>query len=237
MAIVSSFRSGTSGVIDGTDTASYSFAAADIGVASLDRHVLVGVNGRGAATRTFTGFTIAGITATAVGAQLDNSFNTSAFYIAPVPTGTTGTIAFTLDAAWVRAQIGVWALTGLGSMTSTDRQTDTTFTTNTVNVSMSCRAGGAIFALANHINDASMTGWGTWAGVAEDFDANVEAQGRGAGAHTDYATAQTALAVSAVRTGGTGTTPTLLVIALAPAPLGIKRRGGLPFVGRNTGIW
>lgn len=216
MSLVSDYRSGSVGLQDLADTATPTFVAADIGTASTDRYVLVGINGRAATNRTISGVTIGGIAATAVGAQLDNAGNTSAWYIALVPTGTTADIVITLDAAWLRTQIGVWALTGLSGAIAFDRKTDTTFSSSVVSVSMSCLAGGDIYALANQINDSSMTNWGTWVALTERFDANIESQGRGAGASAHFAAAQSGLTVSATRGGGTGTTPTFLVIALSP---------------------
>ncbi len=239
MAIAIDYRSGASGLSDLADTATPTVTGADIGTASADRYILYGINGRGAANRVINSVTIDGVAMTAVGAQLDNSGNTSAFYIASKPTGTTADFVINLNGVWVRAGMGVWALTGVGSVVATDRQTDTTFSSNVVNVSMSCPAGGAIFGLANNIDNSSQTNW-TWAGITENWDVNLEAQGRGSGASLAFASAQSGLTVSGTRAGGTTTIPTFLVIALGPVDPGqptIKRMGGVPFSNRNLGVW
>ncbi len=221
MAIVSNYRSGASGLVDPTDASSYTFAAADVGPEASDRYVLVSVNGRAATTRTITGVTIGGVSATIVGSQIDNVGSSSAFFIAPFPTGTTANIVVSLNLNWLRCQIGVYALTGVGSAVAYDAQSDTTFSAGVVSVSMNCPAGGAIYALANGFNSGN-TGWGSWAGVVEDFDGVAEgAAAHGAGAHTDYASAQTARTVSATTTGGSpGTAPVFAAIALGPSSAG-----------------
>lgn len=103
-----------------SDLTNYSFSTVDIGTAAANRHVLVAVVSRSAATQSISSATIAGISASIAYYPVVNTgdgFSHCGFIIAAVPTGTEGTIAVNMTGACVRMGISVWAIYGLKSTT------------------------------------------------------------------------------------------------------------------------
>lgn len=193
------------------DLSAYTFAASDFGTPSAGRYILVGIAGRGAAVRTITSVDLGGVAAAQV-AVLNSGGTTVAFWIAAVPTGATGDVVYNLSGAWVRTAVGVWAITGLGSTTPFDSDTDITMVANQLAVSLDCEAGGAVFGMGANGNAGSFT----WAGITERFDVGLEAgNNQFTGGSLDFAAAQTGLAVT-INQVNTGSSPALLAVSLSP---------------------
>lgn len=138
-----------------TSLSSHSTASVPFGTPAEDRYILV-------VARTFSGtapaissMTIGGVSATAV-VQLGSGVNRVAMYIALVPTGTTGTVAYTTAAASSQNAIGVYALYGLTSTTPV--------ASGNTNPTLASVAGG--FAIAA---DAGNPLLGSWSNVTQDF--------------------------------------------------------------------
>jgi hypothetical protein len=99
-----------------TDSTSFSFSSRPLGTAAADRYILVGVCGLFVNAGTFSSLTVAGVSATKL-VETTKDNHTAAFYLAAVPTGTTGTIAGTCSVTKSRYGIGFWAIYGLDSAT------------------------------------------------------------------------------------------------------------------------
>lgn len=163
--------------LDATDLTTYTHSSLDIGTASAGRYVIVGIwQTNSTAARTASSVTIGGVTAT----FLDRSqiatgatrFGTKEYWIANVPTGTTGNVVVTWSGACQRSSVDVWAVYNLKSTTLADSQADTTnLTTSTVTISIP--SGG--FALAFATGNSSPTY--TWSSASERSDALVETVG------------------------------------------------------------
>ncbi len=201
MAITSNYRSGTTGVSDATSQTTYTFTAADIGTASDDRYVLVGIAYRASVARTISTVTIGGVSAAAVTTAITDDTTAANFYGAFVSSGTTGDIVVTLSGAALRMVIGVWALTGVGSTSATVRVIGNSGAWSSglmTTSSMSCDAGGAVFGLVTSTDGTSLA----WSGITERYDVVVSTL-FGA-ASLDFAVAQSGLTVTATKTGGSG---------------------------------
>lgn len=145
-----------------TNASSYSFASTSLGAADADRRIHVVIQCRRVApSATVTAVTIAGVSATLDVATTDQG-STTEIWSAAVPTGTTGTIAVTLDAIALRCHIHVYRTVGAdaipaGTETPTSAQTGT-FSTASVN------GGFVIYATSNSAAAATVT----WTGATQD---------------------------------------------------------------------
>lgn len=173
---------------DTSDATTYngaSWQGVSFGTAAANRHIVVGFSVRSAtSTVTFSSGTIGGIASAVVSdgvtqAKATNGTsggNFAGLLIAAVPTGTTGNISTTLDAASVRAGGGVWAMYGAANIQAS---TSANSTANDPTSTQTIPAGGA--AIGVGMTGAVTTS--TPAGVAEDYDANVEASISHTGGH------------------------------------------------------
>lgn len=195
----------TDSAIDNSGLTNYSFAATNLGTASVDRYIVVAVGVRHTTARTINTVTIAGITATTLVEISGVGQQSCGLYIASVPTGTSGTVAFTLSGAASRAGIGVWAITNLVSATpsSTGTSTNTTTTSASVNIP----ANGIVIAANYGVGSSS----GTWTNVTEDFDNLLTGPNCFSGASDVFTTAQT---LSITRSQGSDTSTSHVVAAL-----------------------
>lgn len=152
---------------DATQT-TYTFAAQNLGAAAADRHIIVGVNARllAATAGSIASVTVGGVAATSVVQHSNDSGssnrNTSALFIAAVPTGTTGDVVVTVSREALRCGIALYRATdinttavstgsGAGSPSGTFTSPDGTFA-----VALSSVASGG-------------TTW-TWTGLTEDSE-------------------------------------------------------------------
>lgn len=128
-----------------TNDTSYSFATQSIGTAAADRHVLVIASWiTSAATVSCTALTVGGVTADAVIA-VEAATRGITMRIAAVPTGTTATVAVTLDGTALNCGIGLWAVYGLESTTAVDTDSATISSTTLSFNSMATAAEGVAF--------------------------------------------------------------------------------------------
>lgn len=118
---------------------------------------------RSGSTRTISGVTVAGVSATELIDYVSNTSNCG-MYIAHVPTGTTGNVSVTFSGSMVRAGVGIWAITGLNSATPID-----VAQSNTLSVSIDVVSGGVAAAVGyNHSTSTQ-----TWTGLDKDFQVNI----------------------------------------------------------------
>lgn len=142
------------------------------GTESSERRILVGIVGRDNTSSDVSSVTIAGVTATLVGRQRNttNSYlSWAGFYIANIPSGTTGDIVVTSTVTWLYMGIGVWALYGLNSDTQKQVVPGTTVGT-TINMSISLTRGDFYFGV--HY-DQSTTFDTVWTNISEKYDDQV----------------------------------------------------------------
>lgn len=153
---------------------SYSFTSQGFGTAYPSRFMILGI-GWGGNVPTISSLTIGGISATLVGSCLAvGVWGTSAIYSAPVPTGTSGTVAVTFSGTTgIGCGIGLWSLTGFSSVTPLSSGNNVAAVGS---VSLGTTANGG-FAVGYAVTTANIGGssasW-TWTGVPKDFNASIQ---------------------------------------------------------------
>lgn len=152
---------------DDSNSTTYTFTSQSLGAVDGTRRIVVVCHWNGA-TLTLSSATIAGISAT-VHAQTNGTNNGIAIISALVPTGTSGTIAFTLSGAGsLRAYIGVYRAIGGVLLSPNDTLTDNTIASAAFSGTINIPSVGWVVAGSS---------WGTlagtshtWAGVTEQYD-------------------------------------------------------------------
>lgn len=148
-----------------SDLTTYSIAGINFGAAAADRYLVAAISVAAGAARTFSGApTIGGIAASSVVEQASVNAIIGLF-IAAVPSGTSGDVNFTMNAACLRAAVTVWQLKGLLSATPTATAASAA---SPPSAAIAALAGGVIIGGAAGYATASQS-W-TWTGLTEDFD-------------------------------------------------------------------
>lgn len=185
----------------------YTFAAMSFGTASADRYLIAGFIGGVTTVRTVSSVTIGGVTATEL-YYVANGATAAAFYIAAVPTGTSGDVVITWSAGYDRCGVSLWSATGLGSTTVVDTGTSTA---DPYNDTMNCNAGG--FILGVGFDNGGPSTW-TWTNLTERADTDWGGPSHGT-ASDNFASAQSALSITA--DGSTAiTNGVFAMVALGP---------------------
>ena len=176
---------------------SLTFSSVSLGVAAADRQIVVLAGCSMNTAAAITGVTVGGVS----GALLVSAGATSRsanMYIASVPSGTSGDIVVSINTGTGEAWgIGVYRVTGTASTTASDTATQNSTSPAPIALTISCPAGGAI--IAGGITDVS--GAGSWANVTERYDESMNGAQRQSGAMTEFAAAQTDLAVTYTTSG------------------------------------
>jgi hypothetical protein len=151
--------------IDPSDLTTYTFSSLDFGAATAGRYIIVGIAARAVgAGRTLDSVTIGGVSATLIANSPVSDTNISSLAIANVPTGTTGDVVVTFNAAMGRCGIVWWRAPSLVSATPTDTGTSAADpATDTLTVA----AGGFLVVVA--FNNGTSTC--TWSNVTERLPA------------------------------------------------------------------
>lgn len=191
-----------------TDLTEYTYSGAAIGTAASDRKVVVGILGRSTnpSTRTISSVTVAGVSATQAVYVSNTIGNVSAFYVADVPTGTTGDVVVTWNDTMQNSTIGVYAMYGAASSTPHDTATDIA---SAYSQTLDIPAKGVGFACG--AVQANTTA--TWAGLTEDADATTESE-LTTFSSAEFATLQTGLTIS--MTQGSGTDGVMSMCSFGP---------------------
>jgi len=172
---------------------SYTFTSQDFGTAAANRKMIVAVNlaTNTGASGAITGMTIGGVTASLIKFQANTVQGgySSEMWQADVPTGTSGTVAFTLGAAGYRLGIGIYACYG-----AADDADDTSGdgTNDPMTTTIDCPANGFVIAAAQFNTASGVT---AWTGVDEDYYDAITEQ-NSAGASKDYSTEQSDLTIT-----------------------------------------
>lgn len=179
------------------NAASYSFTSKTLGVANANRRIVV-VARHATSGPNITACTVAGITAT----QLQNA-GENYLFIADVPTGTSGTIALTLDGTTANMSISWYRLiTSNATPTFDDREDITSGGTQDADLSVTVPSGGA-FVAHSYVEDTSDRA-ATWTSATEDLDAFPESATR-----ANFSTASGTASTSTLRcnwSAGSGAT-------------------------------
>lgn len=153
-------------------TASQSYSGVNFGRPHAQRRLLLATSLRRAmpGAINFTGVTIGGVSATAVGTHpgADSSRSRIGFFIADVPTGESGTVTINTDQTTIGLGFTLFRIVGLQSATPTDQWTSTLAT---VAEDIDIASGG--FAIgASVVNSSNAVP--TWTGVEQHwFNAGV----------------------------------------------------------------
>lgn len=156
-----------------TSSTTQTFAGLSFGTASAGRYLLACVYSVGATGHDQTAVTIGGVSATSV-LTVSSAFGANTqrieFWIANVPTGTSGSVVATTSNNAVRAAVQLYSLEGMVSSTPSDTATNSGSGAS-LSGSLDMPAGGVIIAAAAGV-DTSLVGSVTWTGVTEDSDVN-----------------------------------------------------------------
>ena len=165
-------------IYKGSDTqepnqSSYTYNAKDIGTASSDRVVIVGITAHdGSGSKDITSVTIGGVSAT----KLSNGDDASGVcscdvWAAVVPSGTTADIVFNLATSATKSAI-VWGVAyGLrDQLTPVDTLVVNTASTSPLAGNIDVSAGGFVFGIVTVQNTVATY---TMSGVSEDSDQTI----------------------------------------------------------------
>lgn len=181
------------------DASAYTFSGTSIGTASADRVVVVVIGSRANAARSLSSVTVGGNAATAIATAnaTGGGAEIAAIYAIAVAAGTTADIGVTFSSTMLRCGIGVYTLTGTGSVTTAyGTATVTSNGTNPTDSTIDCPAGGSILAV--NFSNSGATSTTTWTGLTERFDIQPETVSNGvSSASDDFAAAQTNLTITA----------------------------------------
>lgn len=201
----------TENVEDITNLTTFTFSSADLSIAGADRKIVVGIsaNGTTGSARSVSSMTINGVSASLVVAHQNTTESqyVSEMWAADVPTGATGDIVITWNAAMLRCGIGVYAIYGAGSSAYDTGSSSANPMTDTLNIP----------AKGVAIGEASEANWATfgWTNLTEDFDVIIESSASHTGASAAFATLQSALSITC--TQSVDSRPSLVIASWGPA--------------------
>ncbi len=198
-----------------TTASSHTYSAVDIGIADLDRRVVVAVALQGSAPATLDSATIGGVTADIL-VQTTNNDITSALIMASIPFGTTADIVVNYSASQVRGGIQAYRMIGFDA-TPFDTAFDNTPASGVLDLDLNVLDNGAVIATS----DGAGAGTMTWIGVKEDYDFDLNTQENFSGGSAFPASAATPLTLTATCID---TTPAQLCgVAVSFRPITITR--------------
>ena len=165
----------------------YTFSSHSISTAAAGRQIVVSANGNGTtgAARSLSSLVVAGVSAAEVATEVGSgaAAHSTAMWVATVPTGTSGDIVVTWNAAMQRCGIGVWAIydAAVGA-TDTVENNDAPPA-----AALTIPAKGAAIGAAGGENSSTFT----WTNLTENFDEAIEADKMHTGASTTSAAGAT----------------------------------------------
>jgi len=186
----------TASTYSATSTTTHSFASQSFGDAAGDRKILVAMNACRAPTST-TSCTIGGVSGTLIKTQGQSAGGVVAFYLASVPTGTTGTVSCVFPTNTTGgAGIGVWRLTGTSSTaTATAGAGYGEGVSTNYSLSVNVDDGGVAIAASTAGNSAGTPHTMVWTGVTENYDTQINTNDWHSGGSVFKETGATPLAI------------------------------------------
>lgn len=174
----------------------YTFTSVGIGSGT---HVIVGVIAIASGARTISTLTVGGNSA--LRTVQANATTLAGLVICNHPGGTTANIVVTFSAAMLRCAVVAWSVSGLSSTTETDTASATSGDPTTVSLDIPANGFGVSVIGSNATSSLTLT----WTGLTEDFDTTYASGRTISGASQEFATAQTALSISADWSGAPST--------------------------------
>jgi hypothetical protein len=154
---------------DNTDLTTYTFADADIGIASDDRIVVVSIHSDGGANKNVTACTIGGNPATLINTTPTTPQVAAIAYL-PVASGPTATIVVEFSGAALRCRIAIWtAKKTLTTPIDTANPVRVTAAQHTVNLDLPTNSAALVVQTLGTANRLS-----TWNMGVERFDDALE---------------------------------------------------------------
>jgi len=151
-----------------TGATTYTFTAANIGTATSDRVIVVGVMLNSSTNRTVSSVTLGGNAMTSI-VGTNSASNTALFRIS-VASGTTADIVVTGSGASNGCYVVIYSLTGWGTVT-TYNSNSATGSSATISTTIDTASGGAVIGIQNRFNTGSVTTSGfTTQNVNTTFD-------------------------------------------------------------------
>jgi len=152
-----------------TGATTYTFTAANIGTATSDRVIVVGVMLNSSTNRTVSSVTLGGNAMTSI-VGTNSASNTALFRIS-VASGTTADIVVTGSGASNGCYVVVYSLTGWGTVTTYDSNSAASTNAATISTTIDTASGGAVIGIQNRFNTGSVTTAGfTTQNVNTTFD-------------------------------------------------------------------
>ena len=182
----------------------YNFTGLNFGTLNPDQYIVVCLTWFAGVLSTFISCTIGGISATAavsVGVNISGVVRSSAIFVVKVPSGSPGTVSFTLANVGNAAAVAVYSVSGIPSAVPASTATSTA---NNPTGSLNIARNGAVIAVA--AAGAGSSPSATWSGLTEDTDNNY---GSGnlqcrSSASAQFSTAQTGLSTTCTFSTTTG---------------------------------
>jgi hypothetical protein len=187
--------------VDDGNSSTYSFSSKALGAEASDRYIAaVFMHSSNNAGRTVNACSFAGVTATeALFVQHSGSSRTAyvAIHIAAVPTGTSGTLSITWDAALAHQIVFWYRITGIGALTPFHTASNSV---DPSAMSLNVPAGGV--AIGGAMTGESSAGGSrdtVWTNLTDDGNVSSDVGNTTAGsaAHGAFETSQTGLSISA----------------------------------------
>lgn len=185
-------------------TSTYTFASVPFGAAAASRAVLIGVSWQTASGATISSATVAGISATTIvqsGPSPGNRF--CGIIIAPVPTGTNGTVVINFTSNCINCTYASYGITGLSSLAASSAVTSTAINPT---ATISVNARGSVVAIV--CGGSSSPPSTSWSGLTSDCSNNYglgSLQVRSS-AHMNFSSAQTSYAITCTISPSVGST-------------------------------
>jgi len=149
------------------DSTAYTFSAVSLGTATADRYIIAFCSALNSA-RTIGRVDVGGVQLATTTVTGINTFNFVG--IANVPTGATGDVVVTLDAAGTSAVCGLYRVTALVSTTADDTAHDATNQISTLTIDAT--AAGSVGFIIGHAMQISSdeTDKGVWSELDEQYE-------------------------------------------------------------------
>lgn len=210
-----------------TDTGTYTFSSTSLGLGAANRAIAVIVYARDSgATATLSSVTCGGNSMSSVvaGRAAGTNVNFASIYIIDAGTGsaldgtTSASIVVTFSESILRCAIDVIRLTNISGTTAYDTDSVTATSGSSQTRSPDVPANGICLAGWSFVSSSGSTV--AWTNIAEISDRNYESNTIASGAMQHFASAQTPLAITATRSGGTLTEQALVVASWSPPSTG-----------------
>ena len=183
----------TAAAVDTVNATAFTFSGHSLGAAEANRKIVITVFGVGttASSRLVSTLTIGGVSATlaiAVQNSTEDHYACEIWY-ATVPTGTTGDVVVTWNAAMGNCAIGAFRVIG-AAITDHANASDNDSDPLTANINVP--AGGILIGGGGEDAVATFT----WTNITEAYDEAVEGNQRHTGASKEFTALQDALAIT-----------------------------------------